>query len=120
MNGRRLIHIPIIHTEVDMGSLAKSLKKKYIQRYGVHKWRHHLKKIDELWTNIENCLEQKHLCYSQVKIYKDGLPFCDKKKKIREKMTNRGGRNHKLLLTLKKKGATLIGTEDPNLLTKEY
>jgi len=51
MNGRRLIHIPIIHTEVDMGSLAKSLKKKYIQRYGVHKWRHHLKKIDELWTN---------------------------------------------------------------------
>ena len=46
MNGRRLIHIPIIHTEVDMGSLAELLKKKYIQRYGVHKWRHHLKKID--------------------------------------------------------------------------
>ena len=67
MNGRRLIHIPIIHTEVDMGSLAESLKKKYIQSYGVHKWRHHLKKIDELWTNIENCLEQKHLCYPHVK-----------------------------------------------------
>jgi len=120
MNGRRLIHIPIIHTEVDMGSLAELLKKKYIQRYGVHKWRHHLKKIDELWTNIENCLEQKHLCYSQVKIYQDGLPVCGNELQIVEEIANRCGRNHKLLLTLINKGATLIGTEDPNLLTKEY
>lgn len=42
--GRRLIYVPIIHTEVDMGSLAESFKKEYMKKYGTHKWEQHLKK----------------------------------------------------------------------------
>lgn len=57
--GRRLIYVPIIHTEVDMGSLAESFKKEYMKKYGTHKWEQHLKKINDLWMGIEERLNQK-------------------------------------------------------------
>lgn len=118
--GRRLIYVPIIHTEVDMGSLAESFKKEYIQKYGVQKWNQHLKKINDLWTDIEAHLQQKNLCYHKVKVYQDGLPVCGKELQIVQDIANRGGRNHQLLVKLIDKGATLVGTEDTGLLLKEY
>ena len=118
--GRRLIYIPIIHTEVDMGSLAASLKKEYIQKYGIDKWDHHLEKIDDLWIGIEERLNQKHLCYSLVKVYQDGLPVCGKELQIVQDIAKMGGKNHQLVLNLVHQGATLVGTEDPALLIKEY
>ncbi len=117
---RRLIYIPIIHTEIDMGSLAESLKKEYIRKYGMVLWQQHLEKINNLWTDIEDRLNQRHLCYDQVKIYQDGLPVCGKELHIVQDIAKKGGRNHQLLLKLVDKGATLIGTEDPSLLMKEY
>lgn len=118
--GRRLIYIPIIHTEVDMGSLAESLKKEYIKKYGIHKWEQHLKKINDLWTGIEERLNQKNLRYNQVRVYQDGLPVCGKELQIVQDIADSGGRNHQLLLKLLQKGATVMGTEDPALLIKEY
>ncbi|HHT9144715.1 MAG: hypothetical protein Q7J76_04390 [Candidatus Brocadiaceae bacterium] len=118
--GRRLIYIPIIHTEVDMGSLAESLKKEYIKKYGIHKWEQHLKKINDLWTGIEERLNQRNLRYNQVKVYQDGLPVCGKELEIVQAIANSGGKNHQLLLKLIHEGATLMGTEDPSLLIKEY
>lgn len=118
--GRQLIYIPIIHTDIDMGSLVGPLKEKYIQKYGVHKWHGHLKKIQDLWSNIEQYLKQKKLCYEHVKIYQDGLPVCGNELQIVQDMAKRGGRNHQLLLKLVNEGATLMGTEDPVLLMKEY
>lgn len=118
--GRQLIYIPIIHTEVDMGSLVGPLKEKYIQKYGAHKWHEHVKKIHDLWMGIEEYLNQKQLCYKDVKIYQDGLPVCGNELQIVQDIAKRGGRNHQLLLKLIDKGANLMGTEDPVLLMKEY
>ena len=118
--GRRLIYVPIIHTEVDMGSMAESLKREYIQKYGIHKWHQHLKKIDDFWSGIEERLNQKHLCYREIKVYQDGLPVCGKELQIVQDVAKAGGRNHQLLLRLIQNGATLMGTEDPALLIKEY
>ena len=118
--GRRLIYVPIIHTEVDMGSLAEPLKKEYIKKYGIHKWEQHLEKINDLWTGIEERLNQKNLRYNQVRVYQDGLPVCGKELQIVQDIANSGGRNHQLLLELIQKGATLMGTEGRALLIKEY
>lgn len=117
---RQLIYVPIIHTAIDMGSLAESLKKEYIQKYGMDNWHQHLKKIDDLWADIENCIDQKHLHYHQVRIYQDGLPICGNELQIVQDIAKRGGRNHQLLLKYVNKGAILMGTEDPSLLVKEY
>lgn len=118
--GRQLIYVPIIHTEVDMGSLAEPLKKEYIKKYGMQKWEQHQKKINDLWAGIEERLHQKNLCYDRVRIYQDGLPVCGKELEIVRDIANSGGKNHQLLLKLIQKGATLMGTEDPSLLIKEY
>ncbi len=103
-----------------MGSLAESLKKEYIKKYGIHKWEQHLKKINDLWTGIEERLNKRDLYYNNVKVYQDGLPVCGKELEIVRDIANSGGRNHLLLLKLIQNGATLMGTEDPALLIKEY
>ena len=89
--GRRFIYVPIIHTEVDMGSLAESFKKEYIQKYGAQKWNQHLKKINDLWTDIEEHLQQKNLWYHKVKVYQDGLPVCGNEVQIVRDIANKGG-----------------------------
>jgi len=86
----------------------------------MHKWEQHLKKINDLWTGIELRLNQKNLRYDQVRVYQDGLPVCGKELQIVQDIADSGGRNHQLLLNLVQKGATLMGTEDPSLLIKEY
>jgi len=117
---RRLIYVPIIHSEADMGSLAGILKNEYEQKYGREKWRQHLIKINNLWSDIEECFNRKHLCYRLVRIYQDGLPVCGNELQIVKDIANKGSKNHRLLLKLVEKGATLMGTEDPVLLMKEY
>ena len=41
---RKLIYIPIIHTEEDMGSMAGGMKQIYVRQYGAAKWKKHVKK----------------------------------------------------------------------------
>lgn len=103
-----------------MGSLADSLRREYIQKYGVYKWHQHLIKINDLWGSIETYLDQKCLCYNKVRVYQDGLPVCGNELQIIQDIANKGGKNHLLIVKLVNRGAALMGTEDPVLLMKEY
>jgi len=44
---RRLIYIPVIHTELEMGSAALWLKEEYILKFGEEKWEEHLKLVKD-------------------------------------------------------------------------
>lgn len=46
--------------------------------------------------------------------------MCGEEEKIGKDLANSGSRNHKLLVRLIEKGATLMGTEAPELLVEEY
>ncbi len=117
---RRLIYVPIVHTQVDMGSMQNAVENDYIKKYGKAKWKEHLKAIDKMWSGITKKLEALDLNYKKVKLYQDGLPVCGKELEIVQDIAQRGGKNHRLILTLLEKGATLEGTEDVNLLLNEY
>ena len=117
---RRLIYIPIIHGEIDMGSLADRLKEEYIAKFGADKWREYLNVTDELWNEIRMRLERLNLDYKKVKLFQDGLPKSGKEMDIVRELGEKGSANYKLLLNLIEKGAQLIGTEDPQLLIREY
>jgi len=117
---RRLIYIPIIHGEIDMGSLADRLKEEYIAKFGEDKWREYLNVADELWNEIRMRLERLNLDYKKVKLFQDGLPKSGKEMDIVRELGEKGSANYKLLLDLIEKGAQLIGTEDPQLLIREY
>src|SRR5262249_32379198 len=52
--------------------------------------------------------------------YQDGLPACGLEEKIVRDLAMQAVPNYRILLKLMERGATLEGTEDPDLLRTEY
>jgi hypothetical protein len=76
--------------------------------------------IDGIWTQIEQAIDSWSLPYEKVRLYQDGLPVCGRELAIVSDLAQAGSRNHQLLLRLKGRGATLMGTESADLLVQEY
>jgi hypothetical protein len=117
---RKLIIIPIIHTTVDLGSLSESVKTYYDNRFGPSIWSQREKFVTKLWNDIQEKINAFDIDYKKVRIYQDGLPECGFEQEIVRELAKAGSSNHQLVLSLIDKGATLMGTEDPQLLIQEY
>ena len=117
---RVLIHVPIIHTQADMGALGEPLKRQLVQRFGQHWWQSNVSLIDRAWDEIEASLITPEMPYERVRIYQDGLPICGRELDIVKELAEAGSRNHRLVLELVRRGATIMGTESGELLIKEY
>lgn len=114
---RRLIYVPIIHTQIDMGSLSAQLEQEYIKKFGQARWLEHKQAVERIWMEIEKRLTQ--LQTPVQKVYQDGLPVCGKEMELARDLAKKGSRNHQILLRLAQQGAELVGTEDPQLLKEE-
>ncbi len=120
MADRALIHIPIIHTQADMGTLAKEMGSRLAKELGPQFLQKKETAVERLWRSIETMLAEIQLPYSRVRIYQDGLPVCGREIEIVNELANAGSRNHRLIAELAKKGATIMGTESGELLIEEY
>lgn len=118
--GRRLIYIPILHTQQDMGSLGAAAKQAHIEKLGKRLWQDHVRAIDEMWSGIKKRIARLKLPYKKVYLYQDGLPVCGKEQAIIKALAKQGSPNHLIVQWLMDRGATLVGTEDPQLLIQEY
>lgn len=117
---RRLIYIPVIHAELEMGSVAPWLREQYKLKFGKEKWEEHFKLVKEIWKWIKTKIKGLKLTYEKVRIYQDGLPLCEKEIDIVQKLAERGSINYKIILELINRGAKLEGTESKELLLEEY
>lgn len=117
---RRLIYVPIIHTTADMGSRGQPLKEEFVRQFGPGLWAKSREVIDELWEGIGRKLLALSLPWDRVKIYQDGLPVSGKELEIAREVAAQGSKNYQLVLELVQRGATLMGTESPELLRREY
>lgn len=117
---RSLIWLPIIHTEVDQGSLSESIRRAYIRKLGKWKWAQHLEAIERTWQQISDFIDALETDFASMRIYQDGLPVCGRETSIVQELAQAGSRNHILLMRLIEKGAHLMGTESPELLVEEY
>lgn len=117
---RQLIHVPILHSPADMGTVKDGLEAAYVERFGRRHWQEHLAMIECFWQAVRADLEQLGLDYRQVDLYQDGLPACGRELDIVREVAGQGSENYQLLRELIDRGATLIGTEDANLLLEEY
>jgi len=117
---RRLIWIPIIHTEADLGNMAESVRNLYVRKMGRAKWAKHVADIDRIWREIRAKIDKMHLDYAKVRLYQDGLPVCGHEEQIVRDLARAGSQNHQLLADLMEQGATIMGTESPDLLLEEY
>ena len=117
---RTLLYVPILHTMDDMGGLGKDVQRAMLRGMTVKALRHKMESISEIWDEIERTIMDLNLDYHKVRLYQDGLPLCGREIEIVEELASKGSRNHKLLLALMNRGATLMGTESAELLTQEY
>ena len=118
--GRTLIHIPIIHTQEDMGSFSELVREASLKKHGEESWNQRVWVINEIWAEIDRIVTSLELKDKKVRLYQDGLPICGRELEIVTEMAEAGSLNHQLLLRLMKNGATLMGTESAELLVEEY
>lgn len=115
---RRIIYSPIIHTSADFGSVASDIEGKIIDKYGAEKWEKHKNAILDFWNSIDD-----YFCFLDVKgfkIYQDGLVADgDLGMKIVKTAAESGSKNYLLVNNLVEKGATIIKTEDIDIVKKE-
>jgi len=117
---RSLVYVPIAHSEADMGSKAELLKQRYVERLGPKRWSKHQALIEDLWRGIRKRLLTQGLQWEKVRLYQDGLPVCGREMEIVRHVAGQDSTNYGLILELIGKGARLEGTEDPELLRREY
>jgi hypothetical protein len=118
--GRYLLHIPIIHSQAEMGSLRPTIQAMKVRKLGTKGWERNVSLIDGIWTQIDQTIDSWSLPYGKVRLYQDGLPVCGRELEIVAELAQAGSRNHQLLLRLKERGAILMGTESADLLVREY
>lgn len=116
---RRLIYIPIIHTDADMGSLASALEQSTAAVCGAERWKRHKTTASHFWQMVSDYLETMDA--KNVKVYQDGfVSDGDLGKKIIEEAVRKGSKNYEIILNLLNRGAEIVSTEDMALLKEEY
>ncbi len=112
---RRLIYVPIIHTDPDLGSLVEGIEERARAVVGDNNWEKHKEVVRLYWQEIADYWQGKNV--SGFKIFQDGMPVSGVVgKNIVQSLANEGSINHKIIEQLLDKGAELIQTEDPDPL----
>jgi hypothetical protein len=119
-SGRKLVYIPIIHTLADMGTLGAAVRGMKLSALGRQGLSQNAAVVDKMWARIESVVAKLPVAPGSLRVYQDGLPVCRHEQEIVSELASAGNRNHGLLLKLQARGATLMGTESPELLVEEY
>jgi hypothetical protein len=112
---RALILLPIIHSPADLGTLSAAAEASRDDAQTLQ----YLDAVDQFWTVVADVIESMNLNYQQLKVYQDSLPVCNAVDHIVAEVAASGSKNYALLKTLQENGATLMGTESPDLLEQE-
>jgi len=116
---KRLLYIPIIHTDVDLGSLATSIDKRAKALLGDSTVRKHKETIDLYWQVIADYWQGKNVV--GWKIFQDAMAADGVVgQNIVQNLAEKGSANYKILAQLMAHGAILVKTEDPEPLKEEY
>lgn len=115
---RRLLYVPIVHDEADIGSAGAALALRSARLAGRRRWARHQQVLDRFWQQVGAFLDRFEA--NGLRVYQDGLPAGGEVgQRIVQEAAARGSRNHRLVLHLLERGAQLCQTEDPALLWRE-
>jgi hypothetical protein len=116
---RKLLYVPIIHMESDLGEMASAIDSQSASLCGKEMWAKHKETVAKFWESIAGYFATVDT--SNLKIYQDGLPVDGELgRRIIEQGAKRGSKNHQIILSLMERGAEIRKTEDPSLLKDEY
>ena len=116
---RRLLYVPIIHDEADMGSAGATLARQSAAMAGGERWEMHTVVVRSFWESIASYLSS--LDASLVKVYQAGMAADGETgRRVMEEAADRGSINYQLIRDMVRRGAELRNTEDPALLLQEH
>ena len=116
---RNLLHIPVIHDEVDLGSAGPALGRRSAGQAGERRWALHRETVCRFWESVGDYLSR--FDSSKMRVYQDGVPVDGTMgRRIVEEGARRGSRNYQLVLKLLDNYAQLQAAEHPTLLLQEY
>jgi len=122
---RKLLVIPIVHNAADVGRLEhrlEQLKRATMPRERIEASR---KQVTRFWEELRVAIESWQLDFSKVVVFQDALPLAPATHvgleiKIVKELATVGSANHQLLEWMHEHGASILGTESPELLVAEY
>ncbi|MDP3985042.1 MAG: hypothetical protein Q8Q52_08590 [Acidimicrobiia bacterium] len=115
---RRLLYVPIIHDEADLGHAGKALGRLSAALSGEQRWAMHEETARRFWENMAAYL--RSLSPGRLRVYQDGLAAGgEMARRIVEEAAKRGSKNYQLVQELLEGGAEVRKTEDPALLWRE-
>jgi hypothetical protein len=120
---KKLLLIPIIHSEKEMGSLRSDISEIIDEKFGKEKRDEHRKEVARFWENLGALITVILSCVHvrSIKIFQDGIPIGgDIGVKLVRMGANDGIPNHQIVLSILEQGGTLEKTENPVLLKEEY
>lgn len=116
---RKLIYVPVIHMESDLGGAASAIESKSASLCGEERWAKHKETVVKFWDSMADYFAAVDA--TNLKIYQDGLVTGGALgTRIIEEGARRGSKNHQIILNLMRNGAEIRKTEDPYLLKEEY
>ena len=116
---RRLIYVPILHAQE---SSAKKGSPLPTAKIGEPKNRSEseVSAVDAMWEGIAAKIEALNLPWKKVRIFQDGTPVCGNELELAMRLARSGSSSHSFILDLVEQGAKLEGTENLDLLIREY
>ena len=115
---RRLLYVPIIHDEADLGHAGKALSRVSAALSGEQRWAMHEETARRFWENMAAYLRSRSP--GRLRVYQDGLAAGgEMARRIVEEAAKRGSKNYQLVQELIEAGAEVRQTEDPALLWRE-
>lgn len=122
---RRLLIVPIVHSQTDLGSLTEVVNATKEVALGGARAAATRRTIQQFWDDLQSVLLSMELPCDRLLVYQDGLPVIENQalqieKQIVSELARGGSPNHRIVMGLLERGAGLVGTESPALLLKEY
>ena len=117
---RGLIYAPLVHAEVDLGTMAAEVRRRFQATFGPDEWARRFASVEAMWDGLRAKLLALPLDWPRTRIYQDGLPVCGREREIVGELAAQGSPNHQVLTELVELGAILMGTEDPAAMLREY
>ncbi len=116
---RRLIYVPIIHTDADLGQMVEQIGERGRAVAGAAGWQAHKETVDRYWQQIVAFWDGKDV--AGYKLFQDGMPVDGAVgERLVRTLAAQGSINHQLLASLIERGALLVKTEEPTLIAEEY
>lgn len=120
---KKLLLVPIIHSEKEMGSLRSDISEIIDEKFGKEKRDEHRKQVALFWENLRTLIEGilSQTSGTVIRIYQDGMPIGgDVGAKLIAMGAKDGIPNNQIVLSIIERGGILEKTENPVLLKEEY